>query len=374
MYGHPAASRPDIRTAAARSGEGAPAIAVCALEVRPGQSRVRVFPAGRFDAPRGALSGSGPWFIDAALAAQVIARVAARSTDIPVDYEHQILLAEQNGQPAPAAGWIERASLEWVADGDEPGLYATVRWTPRAAGWIEDGSYRYLSPVFPYARDSGAVLGLYHVALTNTPAIDTELVTAAAARRAPDFHANGGHAPAIPQETPAVNETLKKLLAALGLPETTTESDAIAGVAALKAKADEAQEEIAALKAASPEPDPAKYVPVETMTALKNEVAALTARINGSEVAQLVEGALDDGRLLLAQKEWAEGLGKKDIAALRQYLDTAQPIAALKGGQTGGRAPAGAGAESQTTEADLAVCKALGLTPEEFAKGKQEGR
>ncbi len=371
MYGHPADPRL-VSLAAARAGV---ALAVCALHVRPGEKLVRLFPAGRFDAPRGSLAGQGPWFIDAALAAQVIARVAARTTDIPIDYEHQILLAEKNGQPAPAAGWVDRTSLVWISDGGEPGLYGAVRWTARAAQWIDDESYRYLSPVFPYAREGGAVLDLYHVALTNTPAIDTDHVVAAATARfaPPDVTPAGGRTPENTTTEVPEMELLNKLLAALGLPETTSEADALAGVAALKAKADAGETELAALKASTEAgPDLSKYVPIETAEALKGEVAALRAQIGGGEVDQLVETAMADGRLLESQRAWAEELGRSNIAALRKYVDSSQPIAALRGPQS--RTMRIDPTQPQTTDADLAVCKALGLTPEEFAKGKLEGR
>ena len=345
-------------------------LAVCALEVRPGERLQRLIPAGRFDAPRGALAGQGPWFMDAAVAAQVIARAASRSTQIPIDYEHQILLAERNGQPAPAAGWIDPRSLVWLPDADEPGLYGAVTWTSRAAALLHGKEYRYLSPVFLYHPETRDVLDLLHVALTNTPAID-EPVQAALSMRHARF-APAGTLPAHHLETPEVNETLKKLLAALGLPATTEEGDAVAAVAALKAKADAADTQIAALKTAAP--DPARYVPVETMAAMQTQLAALTARISQGEVAQLVDTALADGRLLAPQKAWAESLGAKDMAALRQYLDTVQPMAALKGTQTAGHAPAGAAGATQTTDADLAVCRMLGLTADEYAKGKLETR
>ena len=44
--------------------------------------------------------------------------------------------------------------------------------TDRAAAMIEAGEYRYLSPVFRYDSETGEVLELLHVALTNTPALD----------------------------------------------------------------------------------------------------------------------------------------------------------------------------------------------------------
>ena len=86
-----------------------------------------------------------------------------------------------------------------------------------------------------------------------------------------------------------MNETLKKLLAALGLAETTAEADALAAVATLKANADQVAEltaQVATLKAAAP--DPAKFVPVDAVAALQAQVASLVTpperEVPGSEI------------------------------------------------------------------------------------------
>ncbi|WP_252403324.1 phage protease, partial [Burkholderia pseudomallei] len=73
---------------------------------------------------------------------------------------------------------------------------------------------------------------------------------------------------------------------------------------------------------------------------------------------------LKNGRLLPAQEGWARDLGKSNVAALKQFISTAQPIQALGGTQTGGNPPAddGTGAAALSAE-ELAVCKALGLDP-----------
>lgn len=155
--------------------------AACSLRVRPGAKTIRVFPAGEFDAPRGALAGKGPWRTNAAIASQLIARIRSRSNEIPVDYEHQLLLSEQNGQPAPAAGWLDPQSFRWDEHAVEPGVIASVRWTERARAYIAADEYRYLSPVFTHDQ-TGAVLDLLHVGLTNFPAIDTKMVAALSAR------------------------------------------------------------------------------------------------------------------------------------------------------------------------------------------------
>lgn len=330
-------------------------VAACALQVQPGQALQRLIPAGSFDAPRGSLAGQGPWRLDAAGAARIIAQAAARSTDIAVDYEHQILLAEKNGQPAPASGWIDRTSLQWLEGGYEPGLYGAVRWTPRAQQHVDAEEYRYLSPVFSYRPDTGEVLDILHVALTNTPGIDTAIVAAATRQL---FQPS--------EEEISVNELLKKLLTALGLPDTTSEGDALAGVAALKTKAVELDTQIAALRTAAP--DPAQFVPVAVVRDMQTQLAALTARMTDGEVSDLVASAIDAGKLLPAQKNWATDLGKKDIAALRAYVETAPQVAALGGMQSRGITPVGTG--QTQSDADIAVCTALGLTPEQFAAGK----
>lgn len=347
-------------------------IAVLTLRVRPGEPLCRLIPAGRFDAPRGAMAGAGPWNLTPGAAARIIAANATRSADIPIDYEHQLLSSADNGEPAPASGWISPRTLVFIPDGPEPGLYGAVKWTARAGAMIDADEYRYLSPVFPYDPVTGEPLDLLNVALTNQPGIDEPIRAALSARFKPH------------QETP-VNETLKKLLQALGLPETTAEGDALAGVAALKAKADAATVEIASLKAGAvahtseiaalkaggaAAPDPAQYVPVGVVSDMQKQLAALSGRLVDDETGRIVELAISEGRLIEAQRQWASDLGKKDLAALKSYVAATPAIAALGGMQSGGKGP-GAG-NPQQSDADLAVCKALGLTAEQFAAGKLE--
>lgn len=331
-------------------------IAICSVEVTA-TAEVQLFPAGEFFA-RDGRPGAKPWRIDAAAASRLIAAVAARKTPLVVDYEHQTLNAEKNGQAAPAAGWFQR--LEWR---EGQGLYAVgVEWTDRAKQMLAAREYRFISPVFSYDRATGEVLGLHSAGLTNTPALDgmDELLMRAAAKFA------------IHQEEDAMNPILKALLTGLGLAETVTESEALAALKALQDKVKAGDAEVAALKAmqAGHDPDPAKYVPVNVVEDIKTELAALKASAQAKEVDELVKGALACGKLLPAQETWARELGKGNVAALKSYIETAQPIAALKGTQTGGAAPAG-GAADGLAEADLAVCKQLGITPAQFTQANK---
>lgn len=83
-----------------------------------------------------------------------------------IDYEHQTLKAEKNGQPAPAAGWMH--ALRWI---EGKGLHALAELTERAKEQIKAGEYRYFSPVIQYSTKTGEVTKLLMGALTNNPAI-----------------------------------------------------------------------------------------------------------------------------------------------------------------------------------------------------------
>lgn len=371
---------------AIRSLAAAVALAACAFSVpalADGSSviDIQLTPASDFTPSDGREMDVPAWRINQAIATRVIERFNARANPAVVDYEHQTLHKETNGQPAPAAAWMR--ALQWR---EGSGLWATVELTARAAELIRTGEYRFVSPVFAYHPQTGEVLSIEMAALTNHAAIDgmEPLALRAAASFGYAFQSDDN------QDT-TMNKLLAALIAALGLDANTTEDQAVAACAALKPQLDTLQkigkevgaEEIGdgaavlaactALKtkaATSGDPDPSKYVAVGVVEELKGQIAALTAKQTDREVGELVESGLADGRLLPAQKDWATDLGKKDIAALTAYLKTAQPIAGLRGSQTGGNAPAGGVDENGLTQAELAVCSATGIAPKDFAAQK----
>lgn len=182
-----------------------------------------------------------------------------------------------------------------------------------------------------------------------------------------------------------MNELLQQLF---GLPEADEEKLKAALSALIEAKpkdvalsADvfaqlaEKDNRIAALSAQNGKPDLTQYAPVSLVRELQNQVAALTAEREADKGCELITAALSAGKLLPAQKEWAEGVLKQQggLAFLTGFIENAQPVAALSGTQTGGNSPEERIA-ALTAEEERAA-KMLGMTPEEFKKVKEsEGK
>ncbi len=352
---------------------------------------IQVTPAGEFKPADGREIPVDHWFIDAAAAAQVIARFNARTTPPVIDYEHQTLYKEENGQPAPAAAWP--LQLQWR---EGQGLFAQVELTATAHKAIGNKEYQYFSPVIAYHPETGVVTSFEMGALTNNPAIHgmdkLELLAAASfgSQADPDINPNNKANTTTHQE-----HDMKKLLAVLfttlGLAKDASETDAIAALSAhfavdpltpLRVALEQAEDATAenliaacsALKAKSIQqaaPDPAKFVSVDVMRDLQNEVAVLSAQVQTSTSDTLISDALADGRLRASQKDWAENLAKSDIAALTAYIGNSEPIAALSGQQTSGKKPDGVDDDKTLTEDEIAVCSAMGISQENYLKTRK---
>ncbi len=332
------------------------AIAVCSIEVKHASSEVQLTPAGRFRSVDGRPHDAPYWYIDNVIAAEIVRAAELKETPYIIDYEHQTLLSEQNGQPAPRAATFTQ--LEWR---EGVGLFAIdVQWTPRAKQFIESGEYGFISPVLPYVKGTGEIRGFLHAALTNTPAIDGMDEVAALAAK---YNCKS-------QEDNIMDREI--LIAMLNLAADASDEDIKTALAILKqqASASEAHKtEITALKQSAF--DPAKHIELSAFDEVKTELATLKQEKLQAEIEGLVEEGLADGRLLPGQKAWAEALGNTDIASLKSYLDNAEGIAALKHGQTGGKPPA-EGDEVRLSDTEIAVCSQMGVSPEEYSKNKLE--
>lgn len=327
---------------------------------------VQLLPAGEF-AGRDGRPGKGlTWKLSDAQGQALAARLTERHATVQFcfDYEHQAMLAEENGQPAPASGWATK--FEWRSG---VGLFAVdVQWTDKAKQMIDAKEYKYISPVIAYDPKTGEVRGVINAALTNVPNLEMSPVSAQAMARLNAF--------SQPPEQSTMNPVLKALLESLGLnvSEDTTKEQAVAAVAALKTKADKADElgiQIAALKANPGEPDPTKWVSLEKFTQLHNEVAALSAKHATSEVDQLIAQAVAEGKCTPAVEDVWRNVGKKDVAMLKSLIDKTPANPALAGQmqsqQSGGaRKQPGEITVATLSSEDRAVCRQLGLSETDY--------
>lgn len=331
----------------------------------------RIIPAGEFRSWDGRPTECAAWVCTDEDGARLAAEIAAFESARVIDYEHATLHAKKTGAKAPAAGWYER--VEWRS-GD--GLYLVgIDWTACAAQEIADKAYRYVSPLFSYDPQTGHVLRLRCVSLTNDPGLDG--LTDLAALAAELFPTN-------PQEeVSAVNEELlEQLRWLLNLPVGTTAEEIAAHlsklIAQLKSEPAVAAnsafalgDHLAALTAQVETPDPAKFAPVAALSALQGEhaelqtrFAALQADVDGAKLDQVVNDGLAAGKLTPATEAWARTLGKTNLAALSAFLAAAPEIVKPGATQTGG---VGQGERTAALSAeDQRVCELLGISPDDY--------
>ncbi|WP_421289224.1 phage protease [Aeromonas veronii] len=356
----------------------------------------QLLPVGPFKARDGRPFdvASGHWQLDGQIAAALIARAKALGQDILIDYDHQTLKTDQNGQPAPAAGWYNADEIEWR---EGQGLFIKPRWTDRAAALVAAKEYRFLSAVFPYDAQ-GRPLELRMTAITNDPGVvGMQALAALSALPAsslmstqPGQLAISSH---VAQQEKSMNEHLIALLGKLGIqPGADGQFTAEQGTAALAAldtlqaiakKAPELEAalsaeklSLAALKATvstgqGGQIDLAKYVPVETYNALVTEVATLSAKVETTDAATLIKEARTQGKVVAAEEEYLTAYAaQKGVAALKALLEPRPAIAALAASQTTQVTLPEKKGEAVLSADDKYAADQLGISYEEFAKAK----
>lgn len=339
-------------------------VAACSFEINKAKyGRIQLLPYGKFRAADGRPTDVEAWYVTDTNGADMVALANNQRNPLPIDYEHQIIHSLKNGKEAPSAGWMEYFYFT------PQGIFADVRWTDKAADYIKNGEYRYISAVFAYDTE-GYVRKIFHAALTNTPALDgmEEAMVAASVN--------------LLQEDNPMN---KKLLAALCtlfvLKADASEADITEKVTALSAakgdsavdvldvyaKLAEKEQSVAALSTQVGNPDPAKFVPVEQVAALQADFNALKTSVEADKKAALITAALSQGKLVPALKDWAQSLS---IEALTGYLDKATPIAALAGGHQANKDPDKGNVAALTAE-QQAAAKMLGMNDADYIKKYQ---
>lgn len=372
-------------------------LAVLDAQLTPqGDGWYQLLPVGPFKARDGRPFdvASGHWQLDGQIAAALIARAKALGQDILIDYDHQTLKTDQNGQPAPAAGWYNADEIEWR---EGQGLFIKPRWTERAAALVAAKEYRFLSAVFPYDAQ-GRPLELRMTAITNDPGVVGMQALAALSALPVSSHMSiqPGQLAApshVAQQEKSMNEHLIALLGKLGIQpgadgQFTAEQGtaALAALDTLQASAASAPEleaalsaekaSLAALKATvstgqGGQIDLAKYVPVETYNALVTEVATLSAKVETTDAATLIKEARTQGKVVEAEEEYLTAYAaQKGVAALKALLEPRPAIAALAASQTTQVTLPEKKGEAVLSADDKYAADQLGISYEAFAKAK----
>lgn len=285
------------------------------LPAQKGGGWIKLMPAGTFTLR----DGRGPFTAgDRAAMEAIVARTKdyLGSTDLMVDYDHQVLATGENGgASARAAGWITNYEVR------DDGIWGQVSWTNAASTAIEEREYRYLSPFFGVGK-KGQVTRFINIALTNTPAMDLSAIAARA-------HLTLSEGP-----------TMDPILEALGLAEGASEADTLSAINALKSgqstiaaaagvDKDADTDTIAAAiakavkAAAASEPDPAKFVPIEQVTALQSNLKELSDSISGDKAEAAVAAAIEQGKLAPALKDWGLKLAKSSLDEFEKFAASA---------------------------------------------------
>jgi len=158
---------------------------------------------------------------------------ASGSPEVLVDVDH----ASATGGSTEAAAWARNLRVE------DEGLCADFELTPRGRELVEGRSYRFVSPGWTLSKD-GTPLALCSVALTNRPNLPVKPVVN---NNLPDSPENPGNPETTKKGDPEMD--IKKLAAALGLPETATEEDVLAAIKAMQDREAQAAAEAANAKA-----------------------------------------------------------------------------------------------------------------------------
>ncbi len=325
----------------------------------------QVFPSGQVS-----IEGDEPFLVDDAAMDRVTDRFRARGLDMVVDYEHQT----EEGTPAPAAGWIK--ALE---NRGKDGLWARVEWTEKAREYLANREYRYFSPVFLISKAERRLLELLRVALTNAPRLNRIRPIVAKSGESVQPASNTTHG-----EGKMFVRTIAKQL---GLPDGSGEEEVTAAVAGLmKPSADptahhentgkEAGEFIAcrdvltALGYSSGEPGKSEVI--ATIHALRQrpdlslELASLKRRLAERDRDEMVNAALEAGKITPAQRDWAEAYALHDPEGFRLFTAKAPQVVPigeinlLSDGRSGAVAPAG--------DIQMHINKLMGIGEESWKK------
>ena len=317
---------------------------------------VHLLPSGIFSGQ----DGRGPYHVENI---DEVIRASQSETGLVIDYDHQTDYAARPGvgMAAPAAGWIRDIEKR------DDGIWGHVEWTPKAAQAIQQGEYRYLSPVFLH-DDDGIILRILRAGLTNNPNLALKALNV-------DSH-NQTH-----DTTQAIAQSLNiqgaddelSLQAIL---------DAIAHLKQQTAAARDAYTQLLTLSGVTQTDangDPDWSALQENLSKIISEQAAHASSLAQSlamtqETAsqqmreQRISEAIATGKIPPSLRSWAISYHNQDSEGFEQFLQ-GQPSLTLTSSVTPSSC-ASSSHQSALSEADLSICRQLNLDHQRFATAR----
>ena len=282
-------------------------------------------------------------------AGAIVQAFEERGADLPIDVEHSTELKAPEGEPAPAMGWIKK--LELRGEGDE--VWGLVEWVGEGRWLVREKSYRYLSPVFVYDKESGEILELLSAGLTNQPNLKLTALNRA-------------------QNQPEGNDDMalsKAMCQALGIAEDADEATALTAIEQLKT------DKATALNRAE-SPSLEKFVPRADYDAAMNRATTAEQTLADRDQADqdtkieiAVNAAIEAGKIAPSSKEYhiAACRAEGGLEQFEQFVESA-PVIANPSGLDDNPPNAGVALNAEEKQAaDL-----MGISHEEFAKAKKE--
>jgi len=325
-------------------------VALMSEDAGPAKSWVHLVPAGSFYG----IDGRGPYHLENADAVITGSRNYAGKRKMVLDYEHQSLHAKENGQPAPAAGWIVGLQKR------ENGIWGLVEWTDAAAQAVAKREYRYISPVIVTTPD-GKVTAIINAALTNSPNLDQ--LTALSRAEEPSM------------EPDQLAATVRSAAALLGLPETSEQSVVIARLREVAAIAAEIADLTgdATLAAQSAEPDPAKYVPIGDFERVVADANKLRQGVTIETAKHRVANEIKSGRLPPFIGDWAVSLCTTNMPAFEAFMDRVGPAfnKMVEPHQHGSKVPRRSEHSQALSDEETQVCRNMGISPSTYAAARR---
>jgi len=383
-------------------------------------SEFRIWPFGEIATTK------GTFVFDELAARSVMEAFASYGNRLTIDYEHKAVDPNRRAGDGKAAGSFV---LELRADG----LYAVdVRWTPPAARALLNKEWLYFSPYFSAEEESGRIVEVINLALTNIPATKNlqPLVAAHRSQHTMDSTNDAGAVtasadPPVDQEETSLSEPdvkareSAKKSARSRLAKARAELDAAKAECAAfgddedeapdseREEDDEEEEEEtavppkqettaatsrsargksrieAAARAATGKDDEEEILGALTALSQANRsnvslgrrVADLERKLRKSEVESLVTNAIKAGKIAPAEREWALGYGMENPGKLRGYLDVTPPRVAVATERREPNRPVAVDPKTGAATVALSdeerrICANTGIDPEKFAAVK----